>query len=103
MKYIDWLQTQPCCVPDKSKCQGDVVGAHQRCLGGGGMALKPPDEDALPLCWSCHDLEHRGATTFWGQGTKAATKIYVQQLCDNHLKKYKEEKPWTGQNKSRRR
>jgi hypothetical protein len=33
--------------------------AHMRSLGGGGMGLKPPDLDAIPLCAACHmEVEH---------------------------------------------
>ena len=43
----------------------------------------------LPLGTLCHDLEHKGSITFWGQGTKAKTKIFVQKMCDDHIKRYK--------------
>jgi hypothetical protein len=90
-KYKAWILMQPCCKPD---CQGDcgeVTGAHQTILGGGGTGLKPPDKDMLPLGKFHHDEEHRGSVTFWKQGTKAKTKIFVQELCDKHILKYKEE------------
>lgn len=94
-KYSAWIVTQPC-----AKCghyrENHINPAHQRILGGGGMSLKPHDKDLLPLCsipdFFCHDSEHKGAVTFWGQGTKAKTKIFVQDLCDKHIERYKEYK-----------
>lgn len=89
-KYRAWIVTQLCVKCDFFK-ENYILPAHQRILGGGGTALKPPDKDALPMCKACHGAEHDGAVTFWGQGTKAKTKIYVQKLCDSYIKKYKEE------------
>lgn len=88
-KYLEWLRGQACCAcwfPPPSEA------AHQRILGGGGIGIKPPDRDALPLCRYCHVKEHTGAVTFWGQGDKANTKDHVQMLVDWHIKKYEEER-----------
>jgi len=88
LKYVDWLKTQPCCNPRCKGFGGDVVPAHQRILGRGGVGMKPPDEDALPLCVRCHHEEHRGAVTFWGCKDKAETKEFVRKLCDKHIRRY---------------
>ena len=93
-KYRKFIAGQNC-----AKCDvfltNHIAPAHQRILGGGGMALKPHDKDILPLCTipgiDCHGKEHNGAVTFWEQGTKAKTKIYVQGLCDGYIKSYTEE------------
>jgi len=90
-KYRAWIITQPC-----AKCgryrENYISPAHQRILGGGGMSYKPDDKDLLPLCnihpLICHDREHRGAITFWGQRYKAETKVYVQKLCNEHIQRY---------------
>lgn len=90
-KYREWIIKRPC-----AKCHNYIANyiapAHQRILGGGGMGYKPHDKDLLPLCTipdiNCHGLEHRGSVTFWEQGTKAKTKKYVQQLCNEHLREY---------------
>jgi len=88
-KYREWLKQQPCCNPSCKGRGGQTVVAHQRILGRCGVGIKPPDADALPLCFFCHSLEHRGSITFWEQGNKAKTKKYVQGLCDYQLEKYK--------------
>ena len=92
-KYRAWIRKQPC-----AKCGNpwNVEAAHMRILGHGGMGLKPHDKDLLPLCSDlfnigCHQLEHKGAVTFWGQGTKAKTKEYVRQLCNNYIRRYENE------------
>lgn len=90
-KYRAFIITQSC-----AKCgnyrENYIAPAHQRILGGGGTALKPHDKDILPLCTipgvDCHGAEHKGAVTFWEQGTKAKTKIYVRKLCDEHIERY---------------
>lgn len=90
-KYRKWISEQPCAKCDV-RLTNYIAPAHQRILGGGGMALKPHDKDILPLCTipgiDCHGKEHKGAVTFWGQGTKSQTKSYVQGLCDEHIKRY---------------
>ena len=84
-KYLKWLKTQPCCACGSTDIS---IPAHQRILGRGGTGIKPPDKDALPLCYWCHSEEHEGAVSFWGKKTKAKTKEFVQGLCDNHIKRY---------------
>lgn len=88
-KYKEWIKKQPCCNPECPGNCGQIVAAHQRILGRGGIALKPPDFDLLPLGVDCHAKEHDGAVTFWGQGNKPDTKDFVQGLCDDHYTRYK--------------
>jgi len=87
-KYREWIKKQECCGPDCPGGCGDIVPAHMRILGRGGMGIKPPDSDLLPLGVFCHALEHSGSVSFWGMGTKAATKKYVQKLCDQHIQDF---------------
>lgn len=92
-KYRLWIRQQPCAGCGRFT-ENYIAAAHMRILGRGGMALKPPDKDLLPLCTlpgiDCHGKEHRGAITFFKQGTKSKTKEYVQKLCDEHIKRYEE-------------
>ncbi len=64
--YLAWLKTLPCYGCGRQPTD-DIpsIPAHQRCLGGGGMGMKPPDKEAVPLCHECHEEEHRGAVIFW--------------------------------------
>ena len=89
-EYLGWLRTQKCCYQYCPGGGGDIIPAHMRILGNAGTGIKPPDRDALPLCFWCHAQEHAGTISFWGQETKAKTKEYVQRLCDEHLLKYEE-------------
>ena len=87
-KYIEWLKTQPCANPHCKGFGGDIVPAHQRILGRGGIGMKPPDEDALPLCVRCHHEEHKGAVTFWRCADRQEAKEYVSRLCEEHIKRF---------------
>lgn len=86
--YIRWLRTQPCCNPNCLGKPSDIVSAHMRILGCGGTGIKPPDRQALPLCFWCHDCEHNGVITFWCQKTKQRTIEYVSRLCNEHIERY---------------
>ncbi len=90
-KYKRWIRQQKC-VGCNRFVENYITAAHMRILGNGGTALKPPDWDLWPLCTlpetDCHGAEHRGAVTFFKQGTKPKTKEYVQKLCDEHIERY---------------
>lgn len=44
----------------------DVVAHHVRCLGGGGMGLKPSDYLCVPLTAELHaQLHHMGERSFY--------------------------------------
>lgn len=86
--YTEWIKTQPCSNPNCLGNCGDIVPAHQPCLGTSGVGMKAIDRHTLPLGVLCHDKEHSGHVTFWGQGAKPKTKIYIQNLCYEHMEKY---------------
>lgn len=54
--YLLWLRTQRCSACGEPPVEGyrDIVASHF----GGGMALKGPDMDAIPLCVGCHGIDH---------------------------------------------
>lgn len=87
-KYKDWIKTQPCSNPNCPGQCGDIVPAHQSCLGTSGMGMKANDRHSLPLGYFCHLVEHKGHVTFWGQSTKHKTKIFIQNLCGEHMERY---------------
>lgn len=50
--YLTWLRRQPCL-----GCGIEPAGeAHH--VGRHGMAQKPPDDQAIPLCHACHMALH---------------------------------------------
>lgn len=49
-KYLDYIRSLPCL-----NCNKPAEPHHLRELGDGGMGLKPPDTQAVPLCRECHD------------------------------------------------
>lgn len=86
--YLAWIRTQPC-----ARCgqQAPSEPAHQRCLGHGGISMKPPDRETIPLCNGCHRLEHTmGAVWLWGNRSREGTREYVSELCEQHVGRYRE-------------
>lgn len=62
-KYLAFIREKSSLV---SGSDWDIVAHHVRCLGGGGMGLKPPDCLCVPLTASEHRLLHdMGERTFW--------------------------------------
>ena len=52
--YLEWLRTtQPICAGF-----GTVEAHHCKLFQNGGMGIKPPDNDALPVPWSVHQRIH---------------------------------------------
>lgn len=50
--YVAWIRQQPCL-----GCGRDPAGeAHH--TGRHGVAQKPPDDQAVPLCRACHQSLH---------------------------------------------
>lgn len=62
----------PCLIDGKT----DVQAAHIRSNTGGGMGLKPGDNYCVPLCCSCHNLQHEiGERKFWGRKLEGAIAL----------------------------
>ena len=63
-EYLAFVRRRPCVV---TGVEGDsVVAHHVRCLGGGGMGLKPSDYMCLPLDTIEHSRLHAfGEERYW--------------------------------------
>lgn len=55
-QYLDFISYQPCARCGQMNPDGRNDPHHERALGGGGTALKPPDSYAVPLTHDCHVL-----------------------------------------------
>lgn len=63
-KHRAWLRRHHCCV-GRDDCEGPTEVAHVRTAANAGTGLKPADWDAVPLCHTCHALQHQiGMETF---------------------------------------
>lgn len=63
--YLDYIRSQPCMVSGSTL---EVVAHHVRCLGGGGMGIKPSDYLCVPLTAELHaQLHQMGEWTFYEQ------------------------------------
>jgi len=64
-QLLEFIRTLPCSGCNRpATSELDVVAAHQK-LKKSGTGTKPPDTQAVPLCMTCHGLEHQGDKTFW--------------------------------------
>jgi hypothetical protein len=55
-RHLSWIRSQPCSVPG---CRGDTIEAHH-VRKGAGVALKPSDRYATPICAEHHAEGHTG-------------------------------------------
>lgn len=63
-KYLEFVRSRPCVVTGEESNR--VVAHHVRCLGGGGIGLKPSDYVCIPLTAEQHSrLHHMGEKSFW--------------------------------------
>lgn len=74
--YLAFVRTRPCVVTGREG--EEVVAHHVRCLGGGGMGLKPPDWMCLPITAVEHSKLHQtGEASYW----KARGIDPVEMIC----------------------
>ena len=65
-KYLAFIRTKPSLYSGEYGTGDDPIVAAHIGFGKGGMSLKSPDTQAVPLLHSEHLKEHRGSKTFWG-------------------------------------
>ena len=65
--YLAWVRSLPCLF-EGGDCDGPIDAHHRT---GGGMALKVPDDQTLPLCRQHHMDRHalRGPFLGWDKAT----------------------------------
>ena len=62
--YLEFIRTRPSTISQRA--DGAMVAHHVRCLGGGGMGLKPSDYFCLPLLAAEHfTLHNTGEKRYW--------------------------------------
>lgn len=62
--YLAFVRSRPCVVTGRDN--DEVVAHHVRCLGGGGVGLKPPDWMCVPIIASEHAKLHQvGERSYW--------------------------------------
>lgn len=76
--YLAWLRLRNCAVCGST---GPSEAAHVRRGNGGGVALKPSDFRAVPLCHGCHADQHRvGEPEFWAEARKDPDLIALRMV-----------------------
>lgn len=65
--YLAFVRSRPCVVTGACEEAGsDIVAHHVRCLGGGGVGLKPSDYLTVPLTAYEHvQLHNVGERSYW--------------------------------------
>jgi hypothetical protein len=62
-QYLSFIRSRPCAVTGQ---EYDIVAHHVRCLGGGGVGIKPSDFYCVPLTAEQHSLLHsEGEKSYW--------------------------------------
>lgn len=87
-KHLRWLRRLPCLIEGKAGhvCEGPIQTHHAN-EGSGGMSLKCPDFECVPLCFVAHDLVHKGKRTFeakFGVTLEAAGLEYKRHSPHRH-------------------
>lgn len=91
--YLDWLKAQRCVLTNCKPCDPH----HVKMFGNGGMAIKPPDDDALPILHEVHQrLDspwHSELSVFSGywpelHGDKEAIRARLRELCREHRERW---------------
>jgi len=79
-KYRTWISSHPCVICGKSPCD-----PHHEPLGKGGLAIKCPDSQCLPLCHPHHVERHnKGRETFWrGYNPEMLIIQYLTEYLNN--------------------
>jgi len=57
---LSFIKTKPCII-----CGHPDSEPHHEPLGHGGKGIKAPDNQALPMCRSCHVYRHHIGVGFW--------------------------------------
>lgn len=93
-EYLDWLRGQRCVVSLDLPPDG-CDPAHVRMGAGGGMGLKPGDNNALPIRHDLHAEQHRiGEIEFWRKAFNgnprlmmACVRAYAHEMYREYLDK----------------
>lgn len=86
--YLDFIRAQACvgiCMQPIYMQNGPnfhgIEAAHVRIGNGGGTSLKPSDFCAVPLCHTCHSIQHQhGERIFWHQLNKDPDVICISLM-----------------------
>ena len=86
-KYLKFITTHPCMIPgcnvlNRNPEDGLIAYHHYKGLRGGGMAVKPPDYHAIPLCDEHHTLCHSQGMSFFCLDTGFIMESIIKYLME---------------------
>lgn len=92
-----WIRQQACCICGHLPCdEGHIEAAHvRRIAAGAGMGIKPK-YSCIPLCRSCHQMQHNEGESFLG-GKEFLDKqriLYVSKWAWEALKEQLGKSHW---------
>ena len=86
--YLEWLRKEPPLIAGT----GDTVAHHLKLLGNGGMRIKPPDNDCIPIPDSIHQQIHssgrRGGEKNVLLNEHHYTIEMLRDICDSYRRIY---------------
>lgn len=63
--HLEFIRQLPCLVCGDNT---STEAAHIRSGTDGGMGMKPSDKFVIPMCHTCHAMQHNyGERVYWGQ------------------------------------
>lgn len=84
--YLKWVRERPCV---RCEAPPPSEAAHVRMGNGGGMGLKPSDYRTVPLCHTCHALQHQiGERAFWWQAPNSGPHNLIAAQLALYLAEY---------------
>ena len=85
--YRKWLRGQPCILTGMGPCDGH----HVKLLGNGGLSIKPPDTDCIPIIHRLHlRLDSPGHSEvsvfgeFWPDLDRDQIRNRLRRIADEH-------------------
>jgi len=84
-KYLKWLSAQPPHIPG----WGDTVYHHVKLFCNGGVGIKPPDNDCLPVAFSVHDEIHQYGEKEILINRHGYSVELLRDICDTYYRIYK--------------
>lgn len=84
--YKAWIRTNSC---HRCHTEIDIQAAHQTLSSDQkGTSLKVSDAQTIPLCPTCHGVEHHNHDRFWGMDNVALIVIsYLEKYINQKKEK----------------
>jgi len=79
--YLAWLRLQRCAAPACASVSPPSEASHH---GRHGTGIKPPDDEALPLCTACHRFWHARGEVPGAPTEREARRVWLRRIARRH-------------------